>query len=84
LYCHPQVAASRWETIERLRREGWSTEQMQGRLDDQGLPTVRPEWIVQYIVNDKSESDDLYTHLRRQKQRKACYGSIGTRGQLKN
>lgn len=84
LHSHTQITASCWEMIERLLREDWSPEQIHGWLDSQALPTVSPEWIYRYIVNDKNQGGDLYTHLRCQRQRKKRYGSVDKRGQLKN
>jgi len=84
LHCHTQISISCWERVERLLREEWSPEQIHGWLDDQGLPTVSPEWIYQYVLNDKEHGGDLHTHLRCQKQRKKRYGSADKRGQLKN
>ena len=84
LHCHTHITASCWKQVEKLLREDWSPEQIHGWLDGQGLPTVSPEWIYQYILNDKAEGGDLYTHLRCQKQRKKRYGSADKRGQLKN
>lgn len=48
------------------------------------MPTVSQEWSCQSILKDKSQSGDLYTHRRCQKQRKKRYGSIDKRRQLKN
>lgn len=84
LHCHTQISVSCWEQVERLLREDWSPEQIHGWQDEQGLATVSPEWIYQYILNDKEQGGDLYTHLRCQKQRKKRYGSTDKRGQLKN
>ena len=70
LHCHTQMTISCWDQIERLLREDWSPEQIHGWQDSQGLPTVSPEWIYQYILNNKTKGGDLYTHLRCQKQRK--------------
>jgi len=80
LHCHTRISISCWEQVERLLREDWSPEQIHGWLNNQGLPTVSSEWIYQYILNDKDQGGDLYTHLRCQKQRKKRYGSADSEG----
>ena len=45
---------------------------------------VSHEWIYQYILNDKSQAGDLYTHLRLRKKRKKRYGSQNRRGMILN
>jgi len=41
---------------------GWIPEKIHERLDSQELPTVSPGWIYQYIFNDKTKGEDLFTH----------------------
>ena len=40
--------------------------------------------IYQYILKDKSQAGDLYTHLRLRKKRKKRYGSQNRRGMILN
>jgi len=44
---------------------------------------VSPEWIYQYILQDKQAGGDLYKYLRCQKQRKKRYGTTERRGHIK-
>lgn len=83
-HVHYRIEDVTWERIEVLLREDWSPEQVNGWLCSMGLQTVSPEWIYQYILADKQQGGDLYTHLRCQKKRKKRYGSADSRGQLKN
>jgi transposase, IS30 family len=39
--------------IEKMIREDWSPEQINGHLKDNDQPSVSPEWIYQYIYTDK-------------------------------
>jgi IS30 family transposase len=73
-----------WTGIEKMIREDWSPEQINGHLKDNDQPSVSPEWIYHYIYADKRSGGDLHTHLRCQKQRRKRYGSIERRGQIKN
>jgi len=73
-----------WAVIEKMIREDWSPEQINGHLNDNDERGVSTEWIYQYIYTDKRSGGDLHTHLRCQKQRRKRYGSIERRGQIKN
>ena len=73
-----------WTGIEKMIREDWSPEQINGHQKTNCEPSVSPEWIYQYIYADKRFGGDLHTHLRCQKKRRKRYGSIERRGQIKN
>ena len=73
-----------WTVIEKMIREDWSPEQINGHLNDNDERGVSTEWIYQHIYTDKRSGGDLHTHLRCQKQRRKRYGSIERRGQIKN
>ena len=79
-----RISAVTWTGIEKMLREDWSPEQINGHQKTNGEPSVSPEWIYQYIYTDKRFSGDLHTHLRCQKKRRKRYGSIERRGQIKN
>jgi len=80
----PRIDAKTWRLVERLLREEWSPEQINGWLSAQTDDTVSHEWIYQYVLEDKAQGGELYRHLRCQRQRKKRYGSYNTRGQLTN
>jgi IS30 family transposase len=81
---HIQITDVTWNNVETLLKQAWSPEQISQWLMLTGLPSVSPEWIYRYILSDKEAGGDLYAYLRCQKKRKKRYGSIDTRGQLKN
>ena len=77
-----RIAQNTWNLVERMLREDWSPEQVSKRLIDSGLESVSPEWIYQYIINDKIKGGNLHTHLRCQKKRRKRYGVYSRRGQI--
>ena len=83
-HVHYRIEDATWNKVETLLREDWSPEQVSGWLSSTGQPSVSAEWIYQYILVDKQNGGDLYTHLRCQKKRKKRYGRPDARGQLKN
>ena len=84
LHSHTLITHSTWQNVEHLLRHEWSPEQISGWLKNINYQSVSPEWIYQYILNDKKGGGDLHTYLRCQKKRKKRYGSRDKRGQLKN
>lgn len=80
----PRITREEWQRIEVLLRQGWSPEQVGGRLELEGRRKVSHERIYQYIYADKKSGGDLYTVLRCQKQRKKRYGSSNRRGKIPN
>lgn len=78
-----RIVPESWARIELLLRENWSPEQISNWLRNEENINVSPEWIYQYILQDKQSGGDLYKYLRCQKKRKKRYGSIDRRGQLK-
>ena len=78
-----RISYETWTRVERLLLEDWSPEQVSNWLRYEEDAYVSPEWIYQYILQDKRAGGDLYTHLRCQKQRKKRYGAPERRGQLK-
>ena len=83
-HVHYRIDDDTWSRVEILLRADWSPEQVSGWLSTVGLQSASPEWIYQYILIDKQNGGDLYTHLRCQKKRKKRYGKPDARGQLKN
>ena len=83
-HCHTLISHSTWQNVEYLLRHEWSPEQISGWLKKINCQSVSPEWIYQYILNDKKAGGDLHAYLRCQKKRKKRYGSRDKRGQLKN
>ncbi len=79
----PRITSDSWVRVERLLREDWSPEQVSNWLQHEESILVSPEWIYQYILQDKRAGGNLYSHLRCQKKRKKRYGSPDRRGQIK-
>lgn len=68
-----------------LLEQDYSPEQISGYLKKEGLLTMSPEWIYQYIWKNKKNNGDLHTHLRRKGRRYRKRGStIDSRGIIKN
>ena len=78
-----RITPESWIRVERLLREDWSPEQVSHWLRNEEGIFVSPEWIYQYILQDKQSGGDLHKHLRCQKKRKKRYGSPDRRGQIK-
>ncbi|NOT85974.1 MAG: IS30 family transposase [Methylococcaceae bacterium] len=72
--------------ISAMLMEGWSPEQISGRLVQAGKPTVCHETIYQHILKDKQADGKLYQHLRRhtKKYRKRYGSSTGSRMGIPN
>ena len=65
-----RISLEDWQLIESLIRRDWSPEQISLWLKKYRKIRVSHEWIYQYILNDKSQAGDLYTHLRLRKNAK--------------
>ena len=79
----PRIVAKSWTRVEQILREYWSPEQISNWLRHEENINVSPEWIYQYILQDKQAGGELYKYLRCQKQRKKRYGTTESRGQIK-
>ena len=79
-----RISLEDWQLIESLIRRDWSPEQISLWLKKYKIIRVSHEWIYQYILKDKSQAGDLYTHLRLRKKRKKRYGSQNRRGMILN
>jgi len=65
--------------------EDWSPEQVAGRLKSDDVITLHHETIYQYIMVDKKQGGQLYTHLRHQnKTYRKRYGSAHNRNGIVN
>jgi len=71
--------------VEAKLRLKWSPEQIGGWLRKHRQGDISHERIYQYVLEDKRNGGDLYTHLRwaRRKRRKRCPGPE-RRGQIRN
>lgn len=66
-------------------RLDWSPEQIAGYFKRHAVLEISHQSIYDFIVEDRKNGGDLYKHLRRSmKKRKKRYGSINSRGQIKN
>jgi len=63
-----QISLEDWQLIESLIRRDWSPEQFSLWLKKYKKIRVSHEWIYQYILKDKSQAGDLYTHLHLRKK----------------
>ena len=77
-----RISLEDWQLIESLIRRNWSPEQISLWLKKYKKIRVSHEWIHQYILKDKSQAVDLYTHLRLRKNAEKFYGSQNRRGMI--
>ena len=73
-----------WQLIEGYIRQDISPEQVVIRLNYLKQPGPSPEWIYQYIANDKAQGGDLYTHLRCKKKNRKRYGGTRNSSNIRN
>ena len=78
-----RISDDSWLRIKQLLYEYWSPEQVSHWLHQEENIRVSPEWVYQYVLQDKQNGGDLYKYLRCQKQRKKRYGKPDRRGQIK-
>jgi len=73
------------QRIEQDLEQQWSPEQIAGRLKQEGLTPLHHETIYRYVVVNKKEGGDLYTHFRHQKKRyRKRYGHANNRTGIPN
>jgi len=60
-----------WQHIRSLLGEGWSPEQIEGRLKLLGEETAGREWICRQVRADRKAGGELYRCLRRRGRRAA-------------
>jgi IS30 family transposase len=76
---------SAWQLhlVEENLKQGWSPEQISGRLKRNGAFTISHETIYRYVWGDKSEGGELWRNLRcATKQRRKRHNSYDSRGRL--
>lgn len=72
-----------WALVEEKLKEGWSPEQIAGRLGREGRLSISHETIYLHIWRDRVEGGDLYRSLRHcSKQRRKRYSAYDSRGRL--
>ena len=81
-----KVAEGAWEYAKnKLTAEQWSPEQITGRRQSEGKPSISHETIYQRILLDKLSGGSLFANLRCKKQRKKRYGKVSSgRGCIPN
>jgi IS30 family transposase len=79
-----RIAWQTWQQVERLLRQDWSPEQINGYLKREQQPTVSHEWIYLYVYADKRRGGTLHRHLRSQKKQRKRYSGHIRRGQIPN
>jgi len=66
-------------------KEGWSPEQIAGRLKREGIISLHHETIYKYLHKDGKSGGTLYNYLRRQgKKRRKRYGTSNNRTGIPN
>ena len=71
----PRMPLEGWKAAKTKLREDWSPEHISGRFKVDGTGQISTQAIYDFVLADKQEGGDLYTHLRSQKKRKRRYGS---------
>ena len=54
-----------WAMVEERLAEGWSPEQVSGRLRLEGHPMAGRQWIYRHVWTDRKAGGGLWRHLRR-------------------
>ena len=80
----PRIGERIWHQVKALIREGWSPEQVAGRIAMEQGVSISHEWIYQYIYADQRSGGNLYQYLRCQKVRRKRYGTYDRRGCIPN
>jgi len=73
-----------WQLIESYIERQLSPEQISLRLKYKKRLSISPEWIYQYIHQDKQGGGDLYTHLRCKKKNRKKYGGTRKLNSIRN
>ena len=58
-----------WRMVEERLAEGWSPEQISGRLRKEGHPMAGRQWIYRHVHADRRAGGRLWRHLRRRGKR---------------
>ena len=76
-----KMTGEQWSLVEEKLDEGWSPEQVSGRLAYDGQVQVSPEWIYHRVREDRRRGGRLYLKLRqRGKKRRKGKKGMGGRG----
>ncbi len=54
-FASKRISEARWQGVEERISEDWIPEQISDHLKANGLPSISPQWIYQYICADKSQ-----------------------------
>ena len=73
-----------WQLVEGELRQDHSPEQVSIRFNYLNQPSPSPEWIYQYIANDKLQGGSLHTHLRCKKKNRKRYGGTRNSSNIRN
>lgn len=74
-----KMTREHWATVEnRLVERHWSPEQIAGRLHREGVVSVSPKCIYNYIWEDRKAGGTLYRHLRRRGKKPNRRGRDGS------
>jgi len=80
----PNITQADWAIVEAKLREELSPEQVSNWVKEHNNIEISPEWIYQYIWEDKKSKGMLYTHLRRKKKYRKRSGNRDNRGKIPN
>lgn len=81
----PKMSGSVCERVISLLREGWSPEQIAGRLAKDGTVSLSHETIYRFLKADKDVGGSLFRLLRHgHRKRKKRYGSHDRRGRIRD
>jgi IS30 family transposase len=80
----PRFTHTHWERIECYLRRELSPEQISIRLKYKKEWSISPEWIYQYIDEDKQRGGTLHTHLRCRKKNRKVYGRTRKINNIRN
>lgn len=73
-----------WQLVEDRLKQDHSPEQVSIRCNYLNQPSPSPEWIYQYIANDKLQGGTLHTHLRCKKKNRKRYGGTRNSSNIRN
>ncbi len=60
-----KMTPERWRLVEDRLADGWSPEQIAGRLRKEGVPMAGRQWIYRHVRADRKSGGQLYLLLRR-------------------
>jgi IS30 family transposase len=77
-----RIPEETWRNVDTYLRMDLSPEQVSGRLRKYGDVSISPEWIYQYVYQDKGKGGKLHEHLRCQKPYRKRSGTYDRRGKI--